>query len=218
MKVGEGERLLTASSVDCFERLIASAQRIAGLSGDEKLLAFALARREGGVVGGIDEQMRGATLAEGVAAPVGLAADIRRLAVLMPDGRIELRAADGSLLHEFGPILHARAVALRANRLVVLTHGSLEVLDATTGRHLQTWPAPGEARGTLDVQYGVAVIPVGRQVLAISLETGRRFVAASAPAAVDAEIEAPGIAYAYNVKGRGILKFIPFARLERALQ
>jgi hypothetical protein len=64
----------------------------------------------------------------------------------------------------------------------------------------------------------VAVIPVGRQVLAISLETGRRVVAATGAGPVDAEIEAPGVAYAYNVRGRGIVNFIPFARLEQGLR
>lgn len=218
IKVGERERLLTASSVDCFERLIASAQRISAVSGDEKLLAFGLAQRDGGLLGGIDKRMRRTTLAEGIAAPTRLAADAGRLAVLLPGGVVDLRAADGRLLREFARIPDARAVALRANRLVVLTRRSLEVLDATTGRHLQTWPAPTEARGTLDVHFGVAVIPVGRQVLAISLETGRRFVAASAPAPVDAEIEAPGVAYTYSANGRGTVKFIPFARLEQALR
>lgn len=218
MKVGNVERVLTASSVDCFERLIASAQRITALSGDEKVLAFSLGQRNRGVVGGIDEQMHGSTLLQATAPPAGLAADAGRFALLFPSGELELRAANGSILQRFGSVAGARAVSLRADRLVVLARDSLEVFDAATGRHVRTWPAPRQASGTLDVHFGVAVIPAGRQVLAVSLETGSRIALASAPASVDAEIEAPGVTYAYNVGDRTVVKFIPFARVEAALR
>jgi hypothetical protein len=34
---------------------------------------------------------------------------------------------------------------------------------------------------------------------------------------VHAQIEAPGIAYRYNASGRGFVRFVPFAHIERAL-
>ena len=55
------------------------------------------------------------------------------------------------------------------------------------------------------------------QVIALDLETGRRAVVARTPGAVHAQIEAPGIAYRYNARGRGFVRFVPFARIERAL-
>ena len=80
--------------------------------------------------------------------------------------------------------------------------------------------AAGAAR--LDVHAGIAVYTTGRKVHALRLSDGRDEVVATARRAVFAlEIEAPGIAYAYNtVKGGrevGNLVFVPLAKANSLL-
>jgi hypothetical protein len=54
------------------------------------------------------------------------------------------------------------------------------------------------------------------QIHAVSLSTGRSAVVGKTVAAAVAAIEAPGITYASS-GGQGVVRFVPFATLERVL-
>jgi hypothetical protein len=92
----------------------------------------------------------------------------------------------------------------------------VEVFDTATGERTHVWHVPAGA-AAIDVHYGIAVIPIGRRVVALDLDTGRRAVLAHAPAKAKAQIEAPGVIYAYNLGRRGVLRYIPTAKVELAL-
>ena len=95
----------------------------------------------------------------------------------------------------------------------------VSVLNATTGELLYKWPVPAGMRPHIDAQFGVAVLTRGHLVYALDLHSGRLAALAHAPAAVlNAQIEDPGIAYAYNHNGRGHVRFIRFANIEAALR
>jgi hypothetical protein len=67
------------------------------------------------------------------------------------------------------------------------------------------------------MQFGVATLAAGRSVYAVALATGHRAVLATAPSRVEAQIEAPGVVYRYNAAGSGEFRFVPFAKVLRAL-
>jgi hypothetical protein len=141
------------------------------------------------------------------------AADSGRIAIARRDGTVALFSSVGRRLRTFTPP-SAKEVGLSNDALVVLTRTrTLELYDAATGATLKSFPvAAGAAR--LDVQTGVAVYAAGREVHLLRLSDGRDVVLASAPRPiVGLEIEAPGIAYAYNTirRGReaGTLAFVP---------
>ena len=73
------------------------------------------------------------------------------------------------------------------------------------------------ASAALDVHYGAAVVTAGPRVYAISLATGARRVLLVAPAQVRAHLDDIGVVYTYNTARGGLLGFIPFAAVERAL-
>jgi hypothetical protein len=221
---GRTTKLLTATLVNCDIRIVTSGDRVSGVAGDGSVLAYALEGRRGtaGPVAVVtlrhhhldDAVVPGRTLAR--LAARSIAADARRVAALDANGRIELRTTRGRLRRALR-VPGAAAVALRSDDLVALGHGRLRVFDAASGRAGQVWRVPSAARPEVDVHFGVAVITAGHKVIAVDLETGRRAVLARAPGAVHAQIEAPGIAYRYNARGRGFVRFVPFARIERAL-
>lgn len=222
MRVGDLDRVISASSVDCFERIVATArrdrgERILGVAGDGAVIAYAVRRDGGTVLGRLDERMRGRVMAADTPPARAVVADRRRVAVLVRSG-VEVRAEGGELLR-FVPVADARALALRAGTLAVLTRsGILHVIDSATGVTLRSWPTGVRDAAELDVHFGIAAIASGKRVLAVSLETGRVRVAATAPASVVAQIEAPGIAYAYLQAGRSVVRFVPLATLERLLR
>jgi hypothetical protein len=221
MRVGTQQRLLAASSVDCFERIVATAraktgERVIAASGDDRVLAYSVVRGGASVLGRVGVRMRAQTLVKGGGAPISLSADGGRIAVLRSGGELEIRDGDGALVRSL-TAPGGRAVALRAGRVAVLTRNALDLFDVETGVRLHSWPVPRRTYPRLDMQYGIAVVTTGQRVVAISLSTGRRFVAATIPDLVGAQIEAPGIAYAYNSGRYASVEYVPFARLERAL-
>jgi hypothetical protein len=143
--------------------------------------------------------------------------DLRRVAVLRADGKVALYSTDtGNVLLTVTPA-SAKEVALRKDYVVVLTKTkTLEIYNARTGALVKTWPVtPGAAR--LDVHSGIAVYAVGRKVHLLRLSDGKAAVLATAPRAIEGlQIEAPGIAYAYNtvkgIKDVGNLAFVPLAK------
>jgi hypothetical protein len=221
---GGTTKLLTATLVNCDVRVVASGEHVADVAGDGGVLAYALGGRAGahGTVAVVSLRHHhvdhsvfpGRTLAHVRAR--SLAADAGRIATLDRNGRIELRASDGRLLLALH-VPGGSTVALRGNDLVALAGGRLHVFDAESGRLAHVWSVSALSRPEIDVHFGVAAMTVGRNVLAVDLATGRRAVVARAAAEVHAQIEAPGIAYRYNADGRGFVRFVPFAQIERAL-
>lgn len=221
MRVGDLDRVVSASSVDCFERIVATArrdrgERILGVGGDGAVIAYAVGRQGRAELGRLDERMRGRIVATNTPTARAVVVDGRRMAVLVRSG-VELRTEAGALLR-FIPVDDAHAIALRAGTLAVLTRsGTLHAIDSETGVTLRSLPTGVHGAAELDVHFGIAAISSGKRVLAVSLATGRMRVAATAPAPVVAQIEAPGIAYAYLEAGRSVVRFVPFAKLERLL-
>jgi len=209
---GHVQRLLTASIVNCdIETLRSGQPGTTSLAGDENVLAYAAPGAARGVVA---RTQYGPTLAEGPALQV--AADSGSVAVLRAGGRVEVRAADGRLVRAFH-VTGARAIALRRTDLAVLTRsGKVDVFDTASGARTHAWRVPAGA-AAIDVHYGIAVLPVGRRVFALDLDTGRTAVLAQSPAEMKAQIEARGVVYAYNVRRRGFLRYVPTAKVEAAL-
>jgi hypothetical protein len=212
---GHRSKLLTATIVACRQRLLAasSAGSPSHLAGHGTLLVYSAASGTS-VVAGTSQRRLTPTAARAVAV------DGNRLALLRADGQVELREPATSTARSPAqtPTLTiaptaAREIALQGNQLAVLSATRrLEVYDARSGAHLHTWMLPAGARG-LDVQFGIATVSVGHRVEAVRLSTGRTAVVARAPAPVQAQIEAGGVAYAYSVGTHGQLRFIPLAAI-----
>lgn len=221
MRVGSQDRMVSASSVDCFERRVITAHtekgdRLVGGAGDAGLLAYLFTSARGNVLGKLNGRMRGETIASEQRTPVMVAADRNLVAVLLSNGFVRLRSATGA---EAGTIAvgGVRAIALRGRMLVALTRrDTLDVFDTRTGRRVNSWRAPAGVEANVDAHFGVAVLTRGGEVHAISLSSGRSVVLANTGAPAVAAIEAPGIAYA-STRGRGVVQFVPFAQVERAL-
>jgi hypothetical protein len=165
-----------------------------------------------------NSEARTHTVVGGRLLPRALAADSGRIAILQDGGLVEIRDRHGLLVSRFS-VGDARAVTLRANRLVALGDGVAYVFNATSGELLRGWRVPTGLRPFIDLHFGVAALIGGNAVYGLDVQTGRIAVLAHAPAAVlNAQIEDPGIAYAYNQNGRGHVRFIPFAAIEAALR
>jgi len=158
-----------------------------------------------------------ATIAAGKATLGAMSLDQHRIAVLRADQKVALYDTDsGHLLLTVSPS-SAREVALRQDYIVVLTRTrTIEIFNARTGVPVRTLPvAPGASK--LDVHSGTAAYAVGRTVHILRLADGRDAVLATAPRAIQGlEIEAPGVAYAYNtvkgIKDVGNLAFVPMSK------
>jgi hypothetical protein len=216
---GKVQTLVSSTFVHCIEKVVSKATLPAGsfptLAGDGSTLAYAFAHRGAPTRVGrlLGQRPAGAVRVPSAAA---ISVDRGRLAVLRGDGRVDI-VQDTRVLRTVAPSA-ARAVALRGRRLVVLTRaGTLDVYDVWDGSLLHRWAAPAGASPAVDVHYGVAVVTAGQRVFAISLATGARRVLLSAPAAVRAHLDDIGVVYAYNPARGGVIGFIPFAAVERAL-
>lgn len=148
--------------------------------------------------------------------------DLHRIAVLRADQKVALYDTEtGRLLRTVAPS-SARAVALRQDYLLVLTRTrTIEIFNAKTGAPVRALRvAAGAAK--LDAHSGIAAYAVGRTVHILRLADGKDTVLATAPRAITAlQVEAPGIAYAYNtVRGTrdvGNLAFVPMRRATSVL-
>lgn len=228
---GNRSTILAASIIRCQEWVLArprpgpGGDTLTGLAGDGPTLAYAITRHERELRGMAEvaalrgnSEARTHTIVGGRLLPRALAADSRRVAILQDDGTVEIRDTNGVLVSHF-KVGDVRAVALRANRLVALGNKVVRVFNATTGELLRNWKVPAELRPRIDVQFRVAVLTRSHLIYALDLQTGRLAALAHAPAAVlNAQIEDPGIAYAYNDNGRGHVRFIPFAHVEAAIR
>ena len=95
---------------------------------------------------------------------------------------------------------------------------TLLIYNSHTGSLIRSWPVPAGATN-LDVNQNIAVFSVWRKLYGLQLTTGKLAVLATEKRAiVAAQIEAPGVVFAYNtVKGLkdiGNLAFLPLAAVK----
>ena len=221
VRVGSQERLVSASSVDCFERRVVTAHtetgdRLVGGAGDAGLLAYLVTGSRDNVLGKLNTRMRGETIASEQTRPMSVAVGRNLVAVLLSNGSVRLRSATGAErgIIDVGDV---RAIALDGSTLVALTRqNTLDVFDIQTGSRLNSWKAPAGVKANVDAHFGVAVLTGKGMVHAVSLSTGRSAVVGKTVAPAVAAIEAPGITYASR-RGLGVVRFVPFAQIERAV-
>ena len=215
--------LISATIVACEEHIVATAPAGAGahrLVGDGGLVAFAAIGAPGVQAVWRDHGSSSPSAVTGHAVmprtgSVALSADEDRVAALNGVGKIEIRSKFG-VLEDVVQAPGARAISLRGGNLAVLAGSWLDVYDLASGTRIYRWRAPAEAR-SVDLQFGVAALAADRNIYAVRIATGRTVVLATAPSRVTAQIEAPGVVYRYDSAGRGEFRFVPFARVLRAL-
>jgi hypothetical protein len=229
---GDQSRVVAAVITDCQEWVVARASsidRVAGLAGDGRVLAYAFSRVQGvrhllaagqgavsnvGIVprlwGGIPVQRLGERV-------VGLSVHDELIAALGARGTVSITTRTGKPVSRVD-VGRASAVALRTNVLAVLSsRGTLDIYGVGSGRLLESWKLPPNA-GSVDVQYGIALVTAGRDVYAVSTKTGRTVHLFHAPTKVAAQLEAPGAAIQFNAGGRGHIEFLPMSRIEASLR
>jgi hypothetical protein len=213
-RYGSRSRVLAASTIGCKEWVVARpapGAPVAGLAGDGDVLAYAL----GGAVGLVSadsDDWYGEVLSRSAVQVVAISVDGNRIATLYRDGTVTVMSTNGDLVSKFaaGP---ARAVALRGNTVAVLRGGRLAVYSAETGLLTHSWPVPADAR-SVDLQYGIAVIAAGRDVLALNVGSGRTARLLRAGGRAAAQVDSAGAVVQFNVGGRGYLRFIPMSTIE----
>jgi hypothetical protein len=150
--------------------------------------------------------------------------------VAVDGGRVALQGVrDGSVIvvDSHGRRLTSGAItgsttsgtAMQGTQVVTLHGTTMQVWDASSG-HLNgsvTLPAGTGAPLLRDVQNGIAVYLRGRAVHVVRLADSKQAAfAVPGRRAVDAQIEAPGLFYAYNAtsgSSRGRVVFVPWADL-----
>ena len=150
------------------------------------------------------------------------AVDAGRIAVQHDDGSVTLFSSSGSPTKTIAvPDGTFAGLALRGTQLAVVRNGALEIYSTTTGAlvariALRASPAP-----TLrDLDAGLAVVTAGRTVRVVRVSDGRNRVWAAPTAVVGAQLERPGLWYAYDVAGRtrGRVVFVPRAQIVARLR
>jgi hypothetical protein len=216
---GRTQTLVSSTIVRCIEKVVTRTRlengSIGSLAADGGTLVYAVRSKAGPVrVGSLAGQQPSGSAT--MPSAVRLSVDRNRVAVLHADGSVDVRAGD-RLLRTFEST-GARAIALRNGQLVVLTRSrTLDVYGLDDGALLHRWPVPAGTTAAVDVHYGVAVLTVGRKVLALRLATGRSRVLIETPRPVRAQIDDVGVVYTYNIGRSGFLGFLPFAKVEAAL-
>jgi hypothetical protein len=219
---GHVQTLIVSTIVRCVERVIATTSIAAGspsfrsIAADGPTMAYAFGPRASagriGFLSGLAQQ--GATSSDSPPVQVSVFRD--NVAVLRADGLIDVFAGRQSV-NTYSPD-GARAIALRAGELVVLTkRQTIDVFSRADGSLLHSWRIPRGAARTVDVHFGVAVFTIGQRAFALRLSNGRIAPLVKTPGAVAAQIDDVGVVYRYNARGQGYLGFIPFATVERKL-
>jgi hypothetical protein len=155
-------------------------------------------------------------------------------AVAVDGGRVALQSIrDGAVIvvDSHGHRLTSGAItgstssgtAMQGTQVVTLRGSTLQVWDASNG-HLNgsvTLPAGKGAPLLRDLQSGLAVYVQGRAVHVVRLGDSKQAVfVVPGKRAVDAQIEAPGLFYAYNAtsgSSLGRVVFVPWADLLKKL-
>ena len=210
-----GASRLIAGSPLCQEWVLGrygTTGAVSALAGDGATLAFAAGSNGRTIVSVVNGKYRPVAIASGSGRPT-LAADGTRVAILWPNGRLELRSRSGVLLgtwHTAGT-----TIALQGRELVTLGSGRLEVYVG--GALVHTWRVPASARG-VDLQNGLAAFAAGSRALVLDTRTGHIAVVARAPSAlIGVQIESPGLAYAWSTGSRGTARFLTMRQVELAL-
>ena len=218
MSSARGQTTVASSIIACVEMTLTSARSrigVSALAGDGRVLAFAPNRSLSLPPSRVAPGLGISAVAPSVRTR-GLVGDAGRIAVLR-DGHIEIQTYTGRALGSFA-VPGARAIALRADRLVVLRDARVDVFSVSRRARVASWRVPLGTTPNIDAQYGVAAIVVGRVVQALDLRTGALRTLATAPRAPHAEIEPIGVIYHYNGGGRGVIRIVPTATVERALR
>ena len=140
-----------------------------------------------------------------------------RILVHRRDGSLDLRGADGRLLHTF-PFepKEVRGAVLDASELVVLDRSKTltwRVYDPASGHEKSTLPAVPRAVAA-DVEHGLLVYTIGRVVHVLRLSDGReKLFVSPAVFPVQAQIEPSGLFYAYPKRYEGRVRFVPFDQI-----
>jgi hypothetical protein len=218
---------LIAGSPRCQEWVVRHLQEgmagdeLSGLAADGRTIAFATTSHEAGLrgatsVGVVTGSWRAHQITSGIGKPLALAVDRERVAVLWPNGVVELRSLGGALRGRIS-VGAARAIALEGTHLVALRGARLDVYDARDGVRVRSIAVPAGA-SSVDLHYGVAALARGADAVAVDTATGRAAVLAHAPARLrGVQIEGPGLAYAWTSGGVGHAAFVPTIRIDRAL-
>jgi hypothetical protein len=146
--------------------------------------------------------------------------DAKRIAIQADKGPATIVSNTGALLKRIAlkPGSFAGAT-FQGKTFVTLRGTALEAYDTGTGKLTKTITVPAKSRLD-DVQDGLVVYRVGRQVRVVRLSDGKQVVFAPPTAPVDAALEGPGLFYAYNLpKGTalGRVQFVPRATLAALL-
>jgi hypothetical protein len=161
------------------------------------------------------------TLAEGPGVVYVRSVDAGRIVVERADGDVAVLDAAGRelLVVPFEPKEVVWTV-LSGHDLVVKKAQSLEVYDVPSGKLRKRWSlTPGSY--LFDAHAGIAVLLRGKSVHLLRLSDGRG-ASFSAPASIEsADLEGPGLVYAYNTKPgpkHAHIVFVPFAEVLRRLR
>lgn len=213
-RYGDRTRVLAASTIGCKEWVVARPAPgvpVAALAGDGSVLAYA-SNGEVAQVSTDADDWYGEAVSRSTARIVGISVDSDRVATLYRNGTVTVTSTSGALVSSF--VAGAgRAVALHGDTVAVLRSGRLGIYSTETGVLAHSWPVPANAR-SVDLQYGIAVLAAGDDVLALNVATGRTARLLHAPSRVAARIDSPGAVAQYNVGEHGFLRFIPMSTLE----
>ena len=208
---GSSSRLIAGSPL-CQEWVLGRfgrSSQVTALAGDGSTLVFAVTTDGRTTVSRVNGRYRPVAIAVGSGAP-HVAVDGARVAVLWPDGKARV----GARSFEVG---RARSIALQGDELVALAGGRLEVFRVSSGRRVHTWSVPRAAH-SLDLQDGVATFARGRDVVALDTANGHAaMVARSSGMLIGAQIEAPGLVYAWTSGSRGGARFVTTRTIDLAL-
>lgn len=211
-----GTRLIAGSPL-CQEWVVRrlAGQRLAAVAADGATIAYATTLRGRASVGIVQGNWRPRQITTGTGSPLSLAADRTHVAVLWPNGIVEVRTVEGARLATLH-VGRARAVALEGARLAVLRGSRLDVYDLGSHRRVGSFEARG-ATG-LDLQYGIAAFARGRDAVVLDTVTGHSAVVGRSPRPLlGVQIEGPGLAYAWTDARQGVARFVTTAQLDRAL-
>jgi hypothetical protein len=136
-------------------------------------------------------------------------------------GPITIYSAKGTVLKTIAvPNGASSGTVLQGSQLATLSNGHLYVYDVSSGALKKTIPL--QATALRDLQKGIAVYLNGRSIHVLRLSDGKQFkLTLPGKGFVDAQIEAPGLYYVYNLaKGtsKGHIVFVPFATVLKKLR
>jgi hypothetical protein len=214
-RYGDRTRVLAASTIGCKEWVVARpapGAPVAALAGDGSVLAYALKTGAVGLVSADSDDWYGEVLSRSAAQIAAISADSGRVATLYRNGTVTVMGTSGALVSSFAAG-QARAIALHGDTVAVLRSRRLDVYSAETGVLAHSWPVPANAR-SVDLEYGIAVVAAGDDVLALNVATGRTAGLLHAPGRVAARIDSPGAVVQFNVGGHGYLRLIPMSTIE----